>query len=645
MRNKYILFLFLFLFLFLCLPTFFANQNSYFSGYPDIRIGKDYALFFAINEYDHLNELQKPIENAEAIAEELKNNFGFHTEIVENATYDDIEEKLNDYKDNFAKNANGQYDSNGQLLIFFSGHGVEENENGFFLPKDAKPGKYHRTSIGYEYWREYFNGIDCKHILIAIDACFSVNFDPSWRNRPGLNINKRPGELSEGEKLWGNHHKYKTRIFFTADAKADETPDRSTFAKKFLEGLKSGGGDDGVLTSSELFTFIESASPKPHRGDFGDDEAGSSFLFKFERNNDLLKQDINAWKIADQASSVSAYLEYIQKFPNGEFKELALKKIKEIDNSSSGNKEELLWGMVMELDSRKAFENYLMQYPNGKYSELAKEKVRILSENELQNIKEVGRKLDKTDPMVFVKGGHFTMGCTFEQSKFCKADEKPSHKVNLNDFFIKRYEVTNKEYCEFLNERGNEVEEGESWLDISSSSCLIYKKDFHFFPKDGKENHPVVEVTWFGARAYCKWLSQKIGREHRLPTEAEWEFAARGGQFSNGYLYSGSNNIKEVAWFSENSEGHPHMVGQKEPNELGLFDMSGNVWEWCLDNKREYLSKIPKKNPKGSKPKFNAVIRGGSWYLDSSFQRVSKRGKTSTSQPHFSTGFRYVRSI
>jgi uncharacterized protein (TIGR02145 family) len=221
-----------------------------------------------------MRPLSNPIADAKAIAQELERTYNFATEVVENPNIDEIEAKLKLYSNRFANN---ELDQNGQLFIYFSGHGVVDNQNGFFLAKDSDPDKLSRTAFAYEYWRPFINNISCKHILVAIDACFSGTFDPYWWSRSGGPF-KRPGELSDSEKLIANHAQYTTRLFFTSAAET-ESPDQSNFARKLLEGLRSGGGADNILTSTELFAYLELANPKPHRGEFGKNEAGSSFLF------------------------------------------------------------------------------------------------------------------------------------------------------------------------------------------------------------------------------------------------------------------------------------------------------------------------------------------------------------------------------
>ena len=198
--------------------------------------------------------------------------------------------------------------------------------------------------------------------------------------------------------------------------------------------------------------------------------------------------------------------------------------------------------------------------------------------------------------MVYVEGGTFIMGATAEQKKTYK-DEKPAHSVTLSSFYIGKYEVTQA-----------------LWKAVMGSNPSHFEGD----------NLPVENVSWNDCQTFLRKLNAMTGKNFRLPTEAEWEFAARGGNRSRGYQYSGSNVLSDVAWYADNSGSKTHNVGAKAPNELGIYDMSGNVWEWCQDWKKSYSSS-PQTNPKGPSSGSSRVYRGGSWILSARGCRVASR--------------------
>jgi len=243
--------------------------------------------------------------------------------------------------------------------------------------------------------------------------------------------------------------------------------------------------------------------------------------------------------------------------------------------------------------------------------------------------------------MVLVQGGTFQMGE--------KGVAEPVHQVTLSDFEIARTTVTNAQYCAFLNEKGNQAEGGVQWINLEggygSEKCRIQSTDgSRFSVAPGYENHPVIYVSWFGAAAYCSWLSEKTDKNYRLPTEAEWEYAARGGSQSKGYQYAGSDDLDEVAWYSSNSGAHAHPVAEKKANELGLHDMSGNVWEWCEDWYGDYSSG-GHTNPTGPKKGSAQLRRGGSWHASAARCRVLYRGYNIPGIREDNLGFRVAASV
>ena len=266
------------------------------------------------------------------------------------------------------------------------------------------------------------------------------------------------------------------------------------------------------------------------------------------------------------------------------------------------------------------------------------------------------------DGSVYVEGGSFQMGSTAGES-----DEKPVHQVTVSTFYMSRYEVTHGQYLEFLNGAGVSAAgrlNGNEVIDMDDSD-VAFSHDGTLFSFSGSGyadsiDCPVMKVTWYGAAEYANWLSAESGltpvytingtsvtanwsaNGYRLPTEAEWEYAARGGNASKGYLYAGSDNADEVGWYSSNSGQSTHPVGGKAPNELGLYDMSGNVYEWCWDWKGSYSSGS-QSNPRGPASGSNRVIRGGSWSNRARYLRSANRYNDSPGYSSSNLGFRLVR--
>lgn len=233
--------------------------------------------------------------------------------------------------------------------------------------------------------------------------------------------------------------------------------------------------------------------------------------------------------------------------------------------------------------------------------------------------------------MIAVEGGTFKMGSTSGYD-----DEKPIHKVTLSDYSIGKYEVTVGQYKKFCKETGYKFpgKPKKTWYDEHD---MI--RDWAW-----RDNNPIVNVTWYDAIAYCEWLSKETGENYTLPTEAQWEFAAKGGNLSKGYKFSGSNSINSVAWYDETTyERGTKPVGQKTPNELGIYDMSGNAFEWCLDIYGKYSGKSSK-NPQGAKKGQYKTIRGGGWYYVEEFCKVTQRDSPKPNLAKFNYGFRVVKN-
>ncbi len=225
--------------------------------------------------------------------------------------------------------------------------------------------------------------------------------------------------------------------------------------------------------------------------------------------------------------------------------------------------------------------------------------------------------------MVAVEGGTFTMGATSEQGSDAGSNESPTHSVTLDNYYIGETEVTQALWYAVMGYKP--TSSGSQW---SSTYGL-------------GDNYPAYYISWEDCQTFITKLNALTGKTFRMPTEAEWEYAARGGKESQGYKYSGSNTIGNVAWYTSNSSSKTHTVKGKTANELGLYDMSGNVWEWCSDWYGSYSSSA-QTNPTGTSSGSFRVARGGGWDNDATDCRVSCRNYFTPSYRNCYLGFRLV---
>ncbi|MCF8364987.1 MAG: SUMF1/EgtB/PvdO family nonheme iron enzyme [Bacteroidales bacterium] len=339
-----------------------------------------------------------------------------------------------------------------------------------------------------------------------------------------------------------------------------------------------------------------------------------------------LLKDKNAWQNTQSENTKTAYQKYADNYPNGEFINSANQQIEQItwDETTAENTmdafqayiqiypegafideanafveaeelkiEEADWQAASTKNDVAAYRDFLKKHHSGKYAENAG---RIVALNILQ---ETGIE------MVFVKGGTFTMGCDTINDSDCYKSSF-AHTVKLDGFFMGKYEVTQKQWKKVMGSLPDNI-----YKSYKCNEC------------------PIIDVNYNDAMEFIAKLNSKTGMKYRLPTEAEWEYAARGGASASSATattYAGSNNISDVAWYDGNSGSQIHPVGQKKPNELGLYDMSGNVWEWCADwYGADYYSNSPANNPQGPSSGSDRVSRGGSWGNDAPYCRVANR--------------------
>jgi len=315
--------------------------------------------------------------------------------------------------------------------------------------------------------------------------------------------------------------------------------------------------------------------------------------------------DQEQWNKVKGSRDPEVFRNFVKSHPKSRFVQEATQQMAMLEEEAS-------WRKAKSSGKAADIEAYLASYRDGRYAEEAKRSLKTIKPSITPNqLKQLEAN------MIFVQGGTFQMGCTQEQGRDCAADENPVHEVTLPSYYISKFEVTQEEWLGIMGTNPSEF--------AQCNKC------------------PVERISWLEIQEFVKRLNELTGKSYRLPSEAEWEYAARGGNKSMGYKYSGSQSVGDVAWFDQNSGKKTHPVGTKLPNELGLYDMSGNVREWCQDFYGPY-SASSVSNPKGPSKGTLAVIRGGSWYSFNVHCRVTLRYQYGTSLRGNTFGFRLARS-
>ena len=266
-------------------------------------------------------------------------------------------------------------------------------------------------------------------------------------------------------------------------------------------------------------------------------------------------------------------------------------------------------------DTPEGYEEYVQGYPTGRHVAAARAAQRRLGAEAARQ-----RLLGQVNAqMVRIEGGPFTMGCQGGFFSECYDDEKPAHQVAVRSFELSKYEVTQEQWQAVMGENLSEMQH--------CAHC------------------PVEQVSWEDVQAFLRQLNGGSGR-YRLPSEAEWEYAARGGQQSRGYQYAGSDTLDAVGWYANNSGGKTHPVGQKQANELGLYDLSGNVWEWVQDCWNDSYAGAPSNGQAWESGDCSRrVLRGGSCNYSPRDLRSAYRGRNPAVIRNSSLGFRLARSV
>lgn len=259
---------------------------------------------------------------------------------------------------------------------------------------------------------------------------------------------------------------------------------------------------------------------------------------------------------------------------------------------------------------------------------------------------------DFVDPVtsmefVSIKGGQYNRG---DETGMGRENERPAHRVKVTDFFMGKYEVTVSQFSKFVEDTGHQTApEKRGWVyDIDAAMGTYTRKDGISWKNPGfkqKENHPVVWVDWNDAVAYAAWLSGRSGQTYDLPTEAQWEYAAKAAGSSRWAGTSDKAELPAFAWYAKNSGLVTHEVGTLDPNALGIHDLSGNVWEWCFDGYGGYRYAADTREDPIVRTGTTRTIRGGSWRVGDLLVTTTYRNGYKPDYSHSSMGFRLVRKI
>jgi len=532
------------------------------------------------------------------------------------------------------------YEESNRLLFFYSGHGHtrKNGTKGYLVPVDAPdPGKkrqlFLRKALPMTRILAWARDIEAKHVLFLFDSCFSGTvFKQKDRAKPS--------------KFISNLSMKPVRQFITAGSADEPVPSKSTFTPALIDAIQYGTADrnnDHYVTGTELGVYLQEKIPQhtkqnPQYGKISDyDLSRGDFIFlaggspeDFQSSTFPDEEQIvlppETRIISDYDARIKQRQAAQKKWQSWQKKmDVAFKKVEGYDTSQALKKDEKI----------SAWRDFIKVFEDGNPHTLTDEQYRKKAKARISYWQ---KKQDKvlvnntySDPItgmefVFVKGGCYQMGDTFNDGD---SDEKPVHEVCLDSFYMGKYEVS----------------QGE-WEKIMELNLSDFQKG---------DDYPVEQVSWRDSQKFIEKLNSKKEMNYRLPTEAEWEYAAREGgkrvRFGTGKdtigadeaNFDASKNYKESYSQSGKNKEATVKVKSFSPNKLGLYNMGGNVEEWCLDRyDAYYYSSSPRNNPQGASGGQLHVIRGGGWYSSPEDVRAASRIRYDSIEHHNNLGFRLV---
>lgn len=587
--------------------------------------GKNYLLLIGIDTYEHLEPLQNAVKDIQDFFEVITERYHFRAEeavilLNEEARRDHIIEAFESLKEHVREDDH--------VIIYFSGHGDmdKKTRRGYWMPVEAQ-GERRSQQIRNSTIKDYLDDLEARHVLTIVDSCFSGTL-----LRKGESWEKEYQKDRFDDNAWQAYHdrvyQKPSRWLLTSgreEVVSDGHRDKnSPFAERILAFLRR--NPQQYLPASDLAQFVKREVPQaysqaPYGGPIRSSNLHQDGDFFF-----YLKQAQSVdtrWQQTLQEDRLDAYEAFLEEkgytHPHAQD---ALKRIAELE-------EDDIWQKAIQpFVSRSKVHQYLARYPKGRFVKEARAllKNKKTSTKKVSPVRELAVQLPTFDfsvaEMVAVKGGTFWMGSEKGEGS---DSERPTRQVTIPDFEIGKYPVTQRE-----------------WLAIMGKNPSDFKGDML----------PVEQVSWDDIQKFIQAIKDKTGMAFRLPSEAEWEYAAGGGmagrdnQGNRKHLYAGSNELKTVGWFHENSRKQTQAVGQLSPNELDLYDMSGNVWEWCQDKWHDTYKGAPTNGQAWeSGNSQDRVLRGGSWNRYASFCRVANRYGSAPDLRYGNYGFRLARTL
>ncbi|WP_083234993.1 SUMF1/EgtB/PvdO family nonheme iron enzyme [Candidatus Marithrix sp. Canyon 246] len=545
-----------------------------------------YALVIGQSDYTagwaDLNSIPRELDKVEAV---LKDQ-GFVVDRKSDLNSRDLKLTFDNFINKYG------YDKNNRLLFFYSGHGHSRGDKGYIVPVDApNPHSddkgFFRKAVAMNQVVTWARNIESKHALFLFDSCFSGTVFKS-KNIP------IPKQISGAMAK-------PVRQFITAGSAKEEVPAKSTFTPAFVHALAYGDGDsnnDGYITGMELGLYLWNEVPKhtdqtPQYGKIKDFKLSrGDFVFKVK--NKSRPAVINVAEL-DSVKREKAELARIRRQKEAALADLADAKREKVELARIRRQKEAVLADLADVKREKV--------------ELARIKIQRKSKVFQDSLRSGGL----GPKMVRIRAGSFRMG---DIQGGGDSDEKPVHRVSVGKFAMGMYEVTFAEYDKFADATGRKKPSDSGW---------------------GRGNRPVIHVSWNDATAYAKWLSNQTGKKYRLPTEAEWEYAARAGTETK--YWWGNEIDKSKANYGWNF-GKTSPVGNYKANQFGLYDTSGNVWEWTCSL---YEGKYKGKEKQCVINANRLSLRGGSWNNYGWYVRSASRDRTEPATRNYSVGFRVSR--